>query len=1131
MNRREFSKICASAAITGFAFDASLASGVDQRQAGTSKAESGVRSSGDAYIRREEMTWIIGTSKVEQRISLQNGHLLLKSFKNKISDREYRDRGSDPEQIRMKIDGAEVGSPSWNWTFVSDDSQTLSQGELQLNLRLRGGPIEVTKHLVVYPHTAIIREWLTVDNSSHQAIRMQDLFFMNTRVMGDRLDALELDYVSGGGNFNGSQLLKTERLSRGYARTFDSEAGVQTGNYSAYLPLLLLRDVSANNTLAMGWDYMGHWALHVGGHSGEQVGVAIQVAGYDGHLAPGGRVTTPKAFTAAFCGDLDDIGNQILDWQYQFFWEFTNPEYFGKTRWAVDWPSPWVGDGGTPCADNWGRRLSLDLRYTDLLRECGGDILWDDAGWYDRWGDWNGPDWQLATAYLRKHSMRWVLWQPTFLATPESQVAQNHHDWVIPGRMAFEQSIPETATWQKKLLDENVSKWQDYQWRYDIAPAASTSDTKLLAADQNFRELLEQFKTSHPQSGVDACDGGGRWISYDIARLAESGEYTDGGVGPYSGYYTSLLVPPDKLHNVSDFDHTYYNASSDRTHLALNPTWYRDPGDGEDLEAIRKDWEIYRYLIAKGVAGRWSHIFRPRVKGDDPIWYSQRMSSNGSSGIIIVKHAKIGTEYFLVSKPMSNFQGDSFEGGPWQMSQISTTSTVTLDTGIYADPIDDAYRYYGVPGEVYGPLNFRYQTQDGEKSYATQIAKHGVTNHVGTRFFGMAFQTGNEPVTISELGQFDPSNNQGTYSLMLIRAADSTVLGSVTLDMSQSPVDSSGFKYAKLANPIRLEPGLDSPITVFPNGLQLRTTYDVRTYYSGLHVQRSGASLMREGITLSRVPPGELIMLNLPDYPGSGTNRTTPAPPLDVTKRVGTNLGTQGVEVAWSAPSGNGWISYYEVLKNGSVIGKTAKGTFFFDHSPTARHEVAARYEVRSVEGDANRSALVPANEIPGDAETHDPLGEFGPSQGSNGWRYEQSFDQNVYEDLTWQNGGYEGFWTGSGLGRIGRIWAQPSAGAEIARTFVVSANGSLHISGEIQKDPSAEAAFRVSVRIEHNGRQIWPASEWASVPAFGSPTSHAIENIAVRHEDTIRFVIKRIDENKAIPIIWRPILQMNGKS
>ena len=51
-------------------------------------------------------------------------------------------------------------------------------------------------------------------------------------------------------------------------------------------------------------------------------------------------------------------------------------------------------EGGTPSADNWGRRLALDLRYVDLIRETGTDILWDDAGWYDKWGTWNGPDWQ-----------------------------------------------------------------------------------------------------------------------------------------------------------------------------------------------------------------------------------------------------------------------------------------------------------------------------------------------------------------------------------------------------------------------------------------------------------------------------------------------------------------------------------------------------------------------------------------------------------------------------------------------------------------------------------------------------------------------------------------------------------------
>ena len=68
--------------------------------------------------------------------------------------------------------------------------------------------------------------------------------------------------------------------------------------------------------------------------------------------------------------------------------------------------------GALPSADNWGRRLALDLRYVDLLRETGTDILWDDAGWYDKWGTWNGPEWRKTNDYLRKHDMKWVLWYP-----------------------------------------------------------------------------------------------------------------------------------------------------------------------------------------------------------------------------------------------------------------------------------------------------------------------------------------------------------------------------------------------------------------------------------------------------------------------------------------------------------------------------------------------------------------------------------------------------------------------------------------------------------------------------------------------------------------------------------------------
>ena len=1133
MNRRDFSKRCASAALAGVVLNrATFAANLQVGERWQPTGEAAVQEHDDAYVRRDGITWVMGTSKAERKIVLHNGSLELTSFKNKLTGREYREVGSDPREIRLKVDGTDVNSPMSGWTFVSDHCQQLGQGELQLEIKLRTGSIGVTKHWVIYPRTAIVREWLTIENLSNHDVRIQDLFFLNTRVLGAEPDRLELDYISGGGNFNGSQLLKTEHVNRTYNRTFDSNAGVQTGNYSAYLPLVLLRDHSSGDNLAVGWDYMGHWTLQVGSQTGEQIGISLQVAGYDGLLKPGAHIDTPKAFAAALSGDLDDIGNQILDWQYQYLWDFTTPEYFGKTRWAVDWPSPWVGDGGTPSADNWGRRLALDLRYTDLLRECGGDILWDDAGWYDRWGSWNGPQWKLATDYLKKHGMNWVLWYPTFLATPESTVGQKHPDWLIPGKQCLEQSIQDTVASQKALLDKGVAEWQDFQWRYDIAPAASASDTGLLAADQNFRSLLEQFKTAHPKSGVDACDGGGRWISYDIARLAESGEYSDGGVGPYSGYYTSLLVSPDKLHNVSDFDHTYYNPSSDRTHLALSPCWYRDPGDGDNLESIRKDWEIYHYLIAKGVAGRGSHVFRPRVTNDDAIWYFQRMDAKGSSGIIITKHAKLGPEYFLVSKPLATFSGDRYEGSTWNMSEIATTNVATSDTGIYADPIDNEYRYYGVPGETYGPLNFRYLGHGGEESFVTQISKHGAVRPVTSDYFGMAFQIGEEPLIISELGQYAPGGqdggNQGSYSLMLIRASDKAIVASTTLDMSRATSDSLGFKYAKLASPIRLEPEPDSPVVVYPRGLQADMTYEVQTYHAMANLRKSGKQLMADGISLPVIKPGELIFLNLPQRPGSGTDKINPEPPSKATKRVGTNLGRQGIEVAWSPGLDDNWISYYEVLRNGAVVGKSAKGDFFFDHLQRG-YDITAKYEVRAVDGDGNRSSLIVATAITSDPETHQPLGEFEPAQGVYGWRYEQSDDAQDYKELVWENGGYEGFWAGSGLGRIGRIWMQPSATVEIARTFTISANSSVRLSGEVQKDPSADAESPVAVRILHNARQVWPASGWADVPRFGAPTAYQLKNLAVRKGDSLRFIVKRNGANRPQPVIWNPIIELHS--
>jgi hypothetical protein len=1081
----------------------------------------------DGYVRREGDEWIIGTSSVERRIRLEDGHLQLVSLRNKLTGREYQDARTPSSEIRFFAGDEDVSASGWHWNLRGEHSVQLAQGEIQLDIELESASIRLIKHYVIYPGSSVIREWLTLENISDKRVRISRVEFLHTHVLGSMAQDLQFNYLTGGGNYNGSQLLKPEPMSSTFARTLDSNGGVQLGNYSSFLPLVFLLNRNASEGIAIGWDYLGHWRFKIGDQDGVPLGLSLELASFEKDLLPGARIETPKAFLATFSGGVDELGNQLLDWQYAYLWEFTNPDYFAKTRWAVDWPEPWVGDGGTPSADNWGRRLALDLRYVDLLRETGTDILWDDAGWYDKWGTWNAPDWKMTTDYLRKHDMKWVLWYPTFLATPESKVAQQHPNWLIPGQETLEQSIPGTVDWQSQLLDDSVKKWGNYQWRYDIAPAASSNDTDALAADQNFRALLERFKSDHPQSGIDACDGGGRWISYDLARLAESGEYTDGGVGPYSSYYTSLLIPPDKLHNVVDFDHIYYNSATDRTHLTMDPTWYRDPGNGPDVESIRKDWDIYHYLVAQGVAGRWSHVFRPKVDNDDAIWYFQRMNRDSTKGVILTKHAKHGSTYYVISRPSKSSSpgsADEYRGGPGEMNVVTTTSAASLETGIYEDPVDGAIRYYGVPGQEFGPLNVKYQIGGGDESLVTEIVKLGAERKVSDQFFGMAIQL-DEPMIITQLGQFDPGSNPGTYTLSLIKADDNKVIATADLNMSETHPDAMGFKYVHLAQPILL--GVSSkPVVIYPRGLQAAAPYEVRASSSGVRLHKTGAQLMSDGINLDKIAGGEMIFLNLPNYPGSGADHIPPSAPANVTKRLGTNLGTEGIEVSWSPSHDDNWISYYEIHKNGRLAGKTAKGTFFFDHSDSARNELDARFEVNAVDGDGNRSPAVTAQRTAREPQTYEALGDFSATQSTRHWAYEEVVEDGTYKELVWDKAGYEGRWTGSGLGRIGRIWMQPSAAYDLSRTFISPASGIVSTSGSIRKDPSAENKASCFARILQNSIQVWPASGWAEVSAdYDKPTNYALSNLHLAAGDKIRFILEHNGENRADPIVWDPVI------
>jgi hypothetical protein len=290
---------------------------------------------------------------------------------------------------------------------------------------------------------------------------------------------------------------------------------------------------------------------------------------------------------------------------------------------------------------------------------------------------------------------------------------------------------------------------------------------------------------------------------------------------------------------------------------------------------------------------------------------------------------------------------------------------------------------------------------------------------------------------------------------------------------------------------------------------------------------------MSGGITLNKVPAGELIFFNLSDFPGSGTDHVPPSSPSKVEKRLGTNLGIQGIELSWLSGTDDHWISYYEVLKNGRLIGKVAIGNFFFDHSDSARNDMNAVFEIRTVDGDGNRSQAVTAQKTGNQPQIYEALGDFSATQSGKQWKYEETSENGSYRDLLWDNGGYEGRWTGSGLGRIGRIWMQPSAQYDLSRTFIVPTAGTVSTSGIIRKDTSAENGFPCLVRILLNSKQVWPAEGWATIsPNYDIPTTYKIMSLHVSAGDRLRFIVKHNDQNRADPIVWNPsIIIQNSDS
>lgn len=256
--------------------------------------------SGDAFVNFDERarTWALGTSMVEESMALSGGNFSLTKLQNRLDGRDLVTSAKPSEEFRVTVDGTVYTGVSGRWVLKSSEATVLPQGEIRLVVQLDNELLQVEKTYVVYPHTSIIRQWMRFQNLSPHAIKVSDPYFLSDRIQVDQDKKPALDYMTGGGYFTGSQILKHVPLTATYARTFDStdkpeRAEVGGSSYGdsmpwgagAYLQWFCIDDAGSQEGLFVGFDYYGRWAADIGNYFGGSGYVGVRVAGYQKELA------------------------------------------------------------------------------------------------------------------------------------------------------------------------------------------------------------------------------------------------------------------------------------------------------------------------------------------------------------------------------------------------------------------------------------------------------------------------------------------------------------------------------------------------------------------------------------------------------------------------------------------------------------------------------------------------------------------------------------------------------------------------------------------------------------------------------------------------------------------------------
>ena len=85
------------------------------------------------------------------------------------------------------MSGESYAGTTGGWKLDTWSARQLPHGESALDIKLTNGVLAVTRHFIVFPGTAVVREWTTYENAGSQDVKVSDASFLDSVLMSEDL--------------------------------------------------------------------------------------------------------------------------------------------------------------------------------------------------------------------------------------------------------------------------------------------------------------------------------------------------------------------------------------------------------------------------------------------------------------------------------------------------------------------------------------------------------------------------------------------------------------------------------------------------------------------------------------------------------------------------------------------------------------------------------------------------------------------------------------------------------------------------------------------------------------------------------------------------------------------------------